>query len=123
MKRRVVISLGALVALYCVLWVGTFLSGRAVLEREMRAELKAEWRRCRVEAEGMKEHFPGERDRIAFPDGPTLKIKVFSCRGPLLVYAEVDRTVGGLNGRGTIGRYLITPWRVYVLWERRTWVS
>jgi hypothetical protein len=123
MKRALLRSAVAVVAVYCTAWAATAIFGRTLLEHYLWQDLQTEWRASRADAEREKERFPGQRDRIAFPDGPSLQVKACSCRGALVVYAEIDRTIGGLNGRGTIGRYLVTPWRVYILSERRTWVS
>ena len=93
------------------------------MERQVRGELLTEWKKWRTKAESREEMFPGARDREAFPDGPVLEVRVYSCPAPFVVEAEIDRTIGGLNGRGSVGRYLITPWHAYTIFELRTWVS
>jgi hypothetical protein len=124
MKRRVAISIIAVpVVTAAVLWLGTFCFGRAMLERGLHRELQDEWQSCRAETVARSEHFPGEHDRDVYPDGPMLKVRSVSCVWPLVVDAELDRAIGGLNGRGTVGRYVVTPWRVYIIRERRTWIS
>jgi len=110
-------------AVYCALWGATAVWGGRILERQLSVDLQKEWRSSRDEAEAKREMVPGSRDRIAYPHGPRLKVQALSCPAPFVIDAEVERTIGGLNGRGAVGRYLVTPWRTYILSEHRTWVS
>jgi hypothetical protein len=123
MKKRVAKWLVAVVVLYSALWGLTVAFGERLLERHLDADLKKEWREWRDKAETEREPWPGAKDRLAFAGGPNLKVRVISCPAPFICIAEVDRTIGGLNGRGAVGKYLITPWRTYTLSEDDTWVS
>lgn len=123
MRKRIARRLVAFVALYSALWGLTFAFGGHLLERQLDADLKKEWREWRDKAEKEREPWPGAKDRMAFAGGPSLKVRVISCPAPLICIAEVDRTIGGLNGRGVVGKYLVTPWHTYILSEHGTWVS
>ncbi len=123
MKKRIAKWLVAIVALYGALWGLTVAFGGQLLERHLDADLKKEWRECRDKADAEKEYFPGSKDRTAFAGGPSLRVRVISCPAPFVCIAEVDRAIGGLNGGGAVGKYLVTPWRAYILYEHRTWVS
>lgn len=125
--RRSLKWLAAFALLYGVLWGATALGGAWWLERQLRAELVVEWQRVRAEAMKEKELYPGHREYVmqtmAFASGPVVRIKAFSCPAPFVVDAQCGRVIGGLNGYGTIGRYVLTPWRVYVIYESGTWIS
>jgi hypothetical protein len=121
--KRIAKWLVTVVVLYGVLWGLTVAFGGGLLERHLAANLKKEWRECRDEAESKDGRFPAAKDRIAFAGGPILKVRVISYPAPFICIAEVDRTIGGLNGRGAVGKYLLTPWRIYILREHGTWVS
>jgi len=123
MNKRIAKWLIVSFAIYGVLWGLTAAFGGRLLERHLDAELRKEWREWRDKAETEREPWPGAKNRMAFTGGPWLKIRVISCPAPFVCVAVVDRTIGGLNGRGTIGKYLVTPWRTYILSEDRTWVS
>jgi hypothetical protein len=123
MKKRIAKWLTAIVMLYCALWGLTAAFGGRVLERHLDADLKKEWREWRDKAEIRDERWPQARDSMALARGPSLKVRMISCPAPFICIAEVDRTVGGLNGRGAVGKYLVTPWRTYILSEHGTWIS
>ena len=123
MEKRIAKSLVAVVVLYGALWALTVAFGGRLLERHLAADLKKEWREWRDKAETEREPWPGANDRMAFAGGPGLKVRVISCPAPFICFAEVDRTIGGLNGRGAVGKYLVTPWHTYILYEHGTWVS
>lgn len=123
MKKRIARWLLAVVVLYGALWGLTVVYGDRLLEHHLAADLQKEWRKWRDKAEGKDERWPGARDRIAFARGPTLKVRVISCPAPFICIAEVDRTIGGLNGHGSVGKYLLTPWHIYILYEHATWIS
>ena len=123
MKKRIAKWLLVGVVLYGALWGLTVAFGGRRLERQLAADLREVWRMWRDKAETRDAPWPGAKDRMAFAGGPSLKVRLISCPAPFICLAEVDRTIGGLNGRGAVGKYLLTPWRTYILSEHGTWVS
>ena len=123
MKKRITIWSLTVVTFYGFFWGLTAAYGGWLLEKQLTADLKKEWREWRDKAEAKRELWPGAKDRTAFAGGPSLKVRVITCPAPFICVAEVDGTIGGLNGRGAVGKYLVTPWRTYILHEQDTWIS
>jgi hypothetical protein len=86
-------------------------------------EAAADWQRQRADQLKTRERYPGSNEMMAFSKGPRVDIALLSCPAPFVINAECRRIVGGMNGYGTIGCYLCTPWRVYVISEAHTWLS
>lgn len=64
----------------------------------------------------MKEH-------MALDNGPIVDVNLLLCPAPFVIKAECGRTIGGLNGYGTIGWYFFAPWHVYAISLSQTWIS
>jgi hypothetical protein len=123
MKRSLPKKALIAVTVYLALWAATWLSAPRLLKRQLLKEVTADWQRYRADQEKKEEHYPHSNEPMAFAKGPQVDVELLSCPAPFLIEAKCGRIVGGLNGYGTVGRYLVTPWRVYILSEVHTWVS
>jgi len=119
--RVLVISIAA----YAVLWGATRYVGPLALRKQMLRDAKVEWERCYREQEVRNEKYPELKnfDSIAYKAGPSVSVKLRRCFAPFWFEAETGRAIGGLNGVGEVGRYFVTPWKVYILSEVEIWVS
>jgi hypothetical protein len=122
--KKALLVLGAV---YLALWAATRFVVPSALERQMLREAKAEWKMFRDQQEERKKEHPEWarflRDDMASPNGPGVEVVLLSCPAPFLIRASTSRVIGGLNGGGTEGWYLFTPWRVYGIAVTGTWVS
>lgn len=110
-------------ACYFALWLATALTARPALERQLRDEVMAQWKASLPAQAAASIRYPGQTESMAFKEGPSARVNLLSCLAPLVFRAECSRMIGGLNGYGTVGVYLLTPWRVYLLSETQTWIS
>ena len=115
--RPITKNLIIVAGVYLALWSVTRLSATWVLERQLQEEARVVW-----------EHYHGyssvkEGGLMAFAGGPHVEVELLSCPAPFVFRAECETTIGPLNGSGTIGLYILTPWRAYVISENITWIS
>jgi hypothetical protein len=108
---------------YIGLCIATNFIGKAVLKQQLLKGSLAQWKDSLPAQEAASERSPGQPETMAFKSGPKIRVELSLCFIPLIFGAECSRVIGGLNGYGTVGIYLLTPWRVYVLSETQTWVS
>jgi len=114
-----------LLLVYAGLWLITWRVGPWVLRRQLLIEAKKEWaheiqlQQDREVADPRQKGF----DDFAFTRGPSVQVRLLRCSAPFVFEAEVSRSIGGLNGSGAIGRYVFTPWHVYVVWKKQAWLS
>lgn len=109
-KRHIAIVLGTT---YLALWGLTVFRGDRWLRDSAVSEAEWEWRYFRVK---------GDR-RYARDSGPRVAVLWVSYPAPFVVRAEVERTIGGFNGKGSVSLYVVTPWRCWPFFERITWLS
>lgn len=121
--RPVIKKLALVGAVYGALWAATWIFAPVALKRQLDAEAQSDWQRYHAEQEKKAERYPGSREKMAFSNGPHVKVDLLVCPAPFVIMAKCSRMIGGLNGYGTIGWYVFTPWRVYGLWVEQTWVS
>jgi len=124
MKKPAKISV-IIFATYAALWDATGYFGPLALKKQIFRDAKVEWEQCYREQEIRNKESPDLKnfDSMAFKSGPSVKVSLRRCFTPFYFEAETSRVIGGLNGAGAVGRYLVMPWRVYVLSEVGTWVS
>ena len=123
--KKVARILTTAVATCGVLWGATLYFGPLALRRQILHDAKIEWEQCYREQEVRNKENPELKnfDSMAFKTGPRVRVQLRRCFAPFYFEAETGRLIGGLNGVGTVGRYFITPWKVYVLSEVGTWES
>ncbi len=85
-----------LVALYLLLWFATYWTAGAALEKQVRAQAGAGWR---------------------------FDVKEVFSPAPLIFRSRSDYVLTSHEGYGEEGWFLWTPWKVYLLKSRYTWIS
>ena len=121
--RPIIKKLAVGAVAYAGLWAVTWFYAPVALKRQLYTEAQVDWQRYHAEQEKSRERYPGAHDTMAFSAGPRIDVSLLSCPAPFVIRAECGQAIGGLNGYGTIGWYLLTPWRVYGLSVQHTWVS
>lgn len=117
-------ALAAILA-YSALWAGTRAYGPFLLHWQLHREALVTWRHFRGKALDDPSHGRDRlgRNSLAYENGPHVEVHVLSCPTPFLLRMETGQFIGGLNGCGAIGWYLVTPWRVYLIDGCGTWVA
>ena len=129
MKRSVKVLLVTGIVSYCALWGITAICATPTLESQMLRDAEKEWqywrRREGKDLAEMKRAHPEFRlSRVMANDGgPWIKVKLLRCPAPFFFIAETSKVIGGLNGTGSVGLYLYSPWHIYFLFVHGTWVS
>lgn len=108
---------------YLSLWGLTWWYAPSALQRQIYDEAVPDWREYRRQGEeGIKDR-PSRPDLPVYEHGPVARVELLVCPAPFIIKTDCGRSIGGLNGYGWIGWYLVTPWRIYQIADSPTWVS
>lgn len=111
---------------YLGLWALTWSYAPRALQRQIYDEAVPDWREYRRQREERKmagTGAPVRPDLPVYEHGPVARVELLLCPVPFIIKTDCGRSIGGLNGYGWIGWYLVTPWRIYQVSATYTWVS
>jgi hypothetical protein len=111
MKKRHIMT--AICASYLAAWGLTVFFGDLWLSRSTISRANAEWQYF---------HSKGSR-RYAWDAGPRVALRWVTYPAPFVVRAEVDRSIGDLNGKSSVSFYVVTPWSSWSFFEQMIWLS
>jgi len=111
MKKTYIVA--AVCAAYLSTWGLTVFYGDLWLGRNTISKANAEW-----------QYFQSKGSRhYAWDAGPRVAVRWVTYPAPFVVRAEIDRSIGTFNGKGSVSLYLVTPWRCWSFFERVIWIS
>jgi hypothetical protein len=120
--KRIRKALVLVASAYMILWVATYFLGPLLLKRDMyRQSVRdiSDGRKC-LEKEGRTD--ADTLERYAWSRAPIVTVELLSCPAPFLIKANREQTIGTHNGIGLNGKYIVTPWRIYVIDEDIIWL-
>lgn len=121
--KPVLKKLGLGVGIYLLLWAATWRYASEALYRQLYTDALPEWRAHRQKVEEWKKERRGYIDRPGWEKGPMVEVELCACPAPFFIKASCGKSVGSLYGGGWESWCLVTPWRIYQLTRKQTWVS